>query len=157
MKYLAIVIAMIGMSAQAFDLAVWRAQRDLHVREAERLRTAYSNCLQHIEHPAEDVMVPVETHTNGAVRLVVQARRAQIFLDTGLVWGEGITVEQYDDTHDRITIFSTHLLDVAVDLCDEIVLLHNGRLEPIDKNNLGDNDFKNKIIEALKDENDVQG
>lgn len=58
---------------------------------------------------------------------------------------------------DRITIFSTHLLDVAVDLCDEIVLLHNGRLEPIDKNNLGDNDFKNKIIEALKDENDVQG
>ena len=58
---------------------------------------------------------------------------------------------------DRITIFSTHLLDVAVDLCDEIVLLHNGRLEPIDKNNLGDNDFKNKIIEALKDEDDVQG
>ena len=52
----------------------------------------------------------------------------------------------------RITIFSTHLLDVAVDLCDEIVLLHNGKLEPIDKNNLNDNDFKNKIIEALKDQ-----
>lgn len=85
---------MIGMSAQAFDLAVWRAQRDLHVREAERLRTAYSNCLQHIEHPAEDVMVPVETHTNGAVRLVVQARRAQIFLDTGLVWAENVVVRK---------------------------------------------------------------
>lgn len=55
----------------------------------------------------------------------------------------------------RITIFSTHLLDVAVDLCDEIVLLHNGRLEPIDKSNLGDNDFKNKIIAALKDQDDV--
>ena len=54
----------------------------------------------------------------------------------------------------RITIFSTHLLDVAVDLCDEIVLLHNGRLEPIDKEDLGDNDFKNKIIEALRDEED---
>ena len=52
----------------------------------------------------------------------------------------------------RITIFSTHLLDVAVDLCDDIVLLHNGKLEPIDKNNLNDNDFKNKIIEALKDQ-----
>ena len=58
---------------------------------------------------------------------------------------------------DRITIFSTHLLDVAVDLCDEIVLLHNGRLEPIDKNNLGDNDFKNKIIDALRDEDDDKG
>ncbi len=55
----------------------------------------------------------------------------------------------------RITIFSTHLLDVAVDLCDEIVLLHNGRLEPIDKNDLNDNDFKIKIIEALKDQDDA--
>jgi len=55
----------------------------------------------------------------------------------------------------RITIFSTHLLDVAVDLCDEIVLLNHGRLEPIDKNNLGDSDFKEKIIAALRDEEDV--
>ena len=54
----------------------------------------------------------------------------------------------------RITIFSTHLLDVAVDLCDEIVLLHNGRLEPIDKSNLGDADFKEKIINALRDQDD---
>lgn len=54
----------------------------------------------------------------------------------------------------RITIFSTHLLDVAVDLCDEIVLLHNGKLEPIDKSNLGDVDFKEKIIAALKDQDD---
>ena len=55
----------------------------------------------------------------------------------------------------RITIFSTHLLDVAVDLCDEIVLLHNGRLEPIDKSNLGDSDFKDKIIAALRDQDDA--
>lgn len=56
----------------------------------------------------------------------------------------------------RITIFSTHLLDVAVDLCDEIVLLHNGRLEPIDKSNLGDIAFKDKIIAALRDADDGQ-
>ena len=55
----------------------------------------------------------------------------------------------------RITIFSTHLLDVAVDLCDQIVLLHNGRLEPIDKSNLGNSDFKDKIIAALKDQDDA--
>ena len=55
----------------------------------------------------------------------------------------------------RITIFSTHLLDVAVDLCDEIVLLNHGRLEPIDKSTLGDSDFKDKIIAALRDEEDV--
>ena len=55
----------------------------------------------------------------------------------------------------RIMIFSTHLLDVALDLCDEIVLLNHGKLEPIDKNNLGDADFKNKIITALMDQEDV--
>ena len=31
-------------------------------------------------------------------------------------------------------------------------LLHNGKLEPIDKSNLGDADFKEKIINALRDE-----
>ena len=44
---------------------------------------------------------------------------------------------------------------MAVDLCDEIVLLHNGRLEPIDKSNLGDSDFKDKIIAALRDQDDA--
>ena len=56
----------------------------------------------------------------------------------------------------KITIFSTHLLDVAVDLCDQIVLLHNGRLESIDKNDLGDAAFKDKIINALRDADDDQ-
>lgn len=55
----------------------------------------------------------------------------------------------------RITIFSTHLLDVAVDLCDEIVLLNHGKLEPIDKNDLGDADFKAEIIAALKEQDDA--
>ena len=55
----------------------------------------------------------------------------------------------------RITVFSTHLLDVAVDLCDEIVLLNHGKLEPIDKSNLGNSDFKDKIIAALRDEEDA--
>lgn len=51
----------------------------------------------------------------------------------------------------RVIIFSTHLLDIALDLCDEIILLNHGRLEPVDKENLGDEAFKIKIIEALKD------
>ena len=51
----------------------------------------------------------------------------------------------------RILIFSTHLLDIALDLCDEIVLLNHGKLEVVDKNNLDNENFKTKIIEALKD------
>ena len=54
----------------------------------------------------------------------------------------------------RIIIFSTHLLDIALDLCDEIVLLNHGQLEVVDKSNLDNDDFKIKIIEALKDAED---
>ena len=51
----------------------------------------------------------------------------------------------------RILIFSTHLLDIALDLCDEIVLLNHGKLELVDKADLDNENFKTKIIEALKD------
>lgn len=50
---------------------------------------------------------------------------------------------------DRITIFSTHIMDLALDLCDEIVLLHHGELEMVDKANLDSKEFKDKIIAAL--------
>ena len=56
---------------------------------------------------------------------------------------------------DRITIFSTHIMDLALDLCDEIVLLHNGVLEGIDKSNADKEEFKEKIIAALKEEDNV--
>lgn len=53
---------------------------------------------------------------------------------------------------DHIIIFSTHIMELALDLCDEIVILNKGKLEEIDKNNLNNEQFKNKIIEALKEE-----
>lgn len=52
----------------------------------------------------------------------------------------------------RITIFSTHIMDLALDLCDEIVLLNHGELEAVDKSNLDNREFKDKIISALREE-----
>lgn len=52
----------------------------------------------------------------------------------------------------RITIFSTHLMDLALDLCDEIVLLSHGELETVEKSNLDNRMFKEKIIAALREE-----
>ena len=52
----------------------------------------------------------------------------------------------------RITIFSTHILDLALDLCDEIVLLSHGVLERVDKSDLDDGGFKEKILCALREE-----
>ena len=53
---------------------------------------------------------------------------------------------------DHIIIFSTHIMELALDLCDEIVILNKGILEEINKNNLDNKQFKNKIMEALKEE-----
>lgn len=55
----------------------------------------------------------------------------------------------------RIIIFSTHLLDLALDLCDEIVLLNHGVLESVDKSDLDNGEFKDKIIAALREEGDA--
>lgn len=52
----------------------------------------------------------------------------------------------------RVTIFSTHIMDLALDLCDEIVLLSHGELELVDKSNLDNHEFKEKIIAALREE-----
>ena len=54
---------------------------------------------------------------------------------------------------DHIIIFSTHIMELALDLCDEIVILNKGILEEIDKNNIDNEHLKNKILEALKEEN----
>lgn len=53
---------------------------------------------------------------------------------------------------DHIVIFSTHILELALDLCDEIVILNKGTLEQIDKKDLDNKELKTKIIEALKEE-----
>lgn len=53
---------------------------------------------------------------------------------------------------DRIIIFSTHIMDLALDLCDEIVLLSRGELEIINRADLDNAGFKERIIEALREE-----
>ncbi len=52
----------------------------------------------------------------------------------------------------RITIFSTHIMDLALDLCDEIVLLNHGVLEVVEKTDSDSREFKDKIIAALREE-----
>ena len=52
----------------------------------------------------------------------------------------------------HIIIFSTHILELAMDLCDEIVILKDKKLELLDKGNLNTKKQKDKIIEILKEE-----
>ena len=55
--------------------------------------------------------------------------------------------------NDHIIIFSTHILELAQDLCDEIVILHNGKLSALDSSKLHDKDFEKQIVEMLTEEN----
>lgn len=59
--------------------------------------------------------------------------------------------KSYKENH--IIIFSTHILELAVDLCDEIVILNNKQIELIEKKDLNTKKYKDKIIESLKAEN----
>ena len=53
---------------------------------------------------------------------------------------------------DHIIIFSTHILEIAMDLCDEIVILNKKKLEVVEKDDLNTKKYKDKIINCLKDE-----
>lgn len=51
---------------------------------------------------------------------------------------------------DHIIILSTHILELATSLCDEIVIINNKKLELIDKKNLNEKKYREKIIESLR-------
>ncbi len=57
---------------------------------------------------------------------------------------------------DSILILSTHIMELALSLCDEIVILTNGKLEIIDKCNKSDVELKEYIIQKLKDEQNYE-
>ncbi|MCL2226568.1 MAG: ABC transporter ATP-binding protein [Oscillospiraceae bacterium] len=59
-------------------------------------------------------------------------------------------IKSIKDEH--IIIFSTHILPLAQDLCDEIVILHNGKLSELDAEKLHDKDFENRIMEMMAEE-----
>lgn len=60
-------------------------------------------------------------------------------------------IKSMKDEH--IIIFSTHILQLATDLCDELVILSEGVLKKIDHEMLKSKNFEAEIIELLKDEN----
>ena len=83
-----------------------------------------------------------------------------LVLDEPLTSFDVLVAEQMKDLlrqikSDHIIIFSTHIMDLAVSLCDEIVILNNGVLEEIDKTNLTESGLKERVIGILKGEDNV--
>jgi len=57
---------------------------------------------------------------------------------------------------DHIIIFSTHILELATDLCDEIILLKDKEFTEVEKKSLSTKKYKDKIIKTLKEEENVK-
>lgn len=55
----------------------------------------------------------------------------------------------------RITILSTHILDLAITLCDRIVLLTDGKLKEINLENMDDAERREEITEKIREEHNV--
>lgn len=53
---------------------------------------------------------------------------------------------------DHILIFSTHILQLATDLCDELVILNNGSLSAVPPGLMHSPEFEQSIIQLLRDE-----
>ena len=52
---------------------------------------------------------------------------------------------------EHILIFSTHILQLATDLCDEIVVLNHGQLEGVDPALIHTPEFEQRIVDILRD------
>ena len=58
---------------------------------------------------------------------------------------------------DHIMIFSTHILQLAKDICDKIVLLSEKKLSGLDDSYLDDPDFEDKLISILAGNKETLG
>ena len=106
-----LALLFVAATASAFDSEAWLARRARMAREALELRAAYSNCVARLTAPAEDLTVPIEHFPDGSVKVTISAKRAQFFLDTGHVWGEGVIVREFDaDGEVASNIFAEHCI-----------------------------------------------
>ena len=94
-KTLIALLAFAPAAAFAFRSDEWLAKREILSREAERLQAAYTSCVARLDEPAADVTIPFERHADGSVKASVTAKKAQVFLDTGMIWGSEVVVSQF--------------------------------------------------------------
>lgn len=58
---------------------------------------------------------------------------------------------------DHIIILSTHILQLAQELCDELVVLNNKKLTRVEQEMLQDKEFEEAIMNLLKDDESIKG
>ena len=96
-SFVNIAIVFAALTAAAFDSDAWLFKRRQLTADAMKLKAHYEECAAKATEPAENVAVPIENHPNGSVKSSVFAKKAQFFLESGLVWGENVLVRELKD------------------------------------------------------------
>lgn len=133
---------------------------DLHQGQLQNLKTpdAYFDEL-HIDVVDRDVLMKNYSHgMKNKMQMLINMIWASkvLLLDEPLTSFDLIVAQEMKEMllgfkQGRIMILSTHILEVALDICDEIIVLVNGKLRLIDKQ-MDPLVFKESIIACLKEE-----
>lgn len=81
----------------------WLAKREMLTHEAERLRDAYRVHVASDEAAAMDVMLPIDTYENGSVKLIVDAKKAQIFTKEDFILAWDVTIRKLDENGEELS------------------------------------------------------
>ena len=75
---------------------------------------------------------------------------SEVFPEVECVWLVARRKDRLEEIAQSLPALTVECL--ALDLCDEIVLLSHGELEVVEKSDLDSREFKEKIIAALREE-----
>ena len=122
----------------------------------------YFNMVQMSEEDQDKIMKEYSQGMKNKIQLLIHiiSNPKVLLLDEPLTSFDIVVQDEMkkllkDIKKEHILIFSTHILEIAMDLCDEIVIIHDRKLELIEKKNLNRQDYKKKIIQNLKGETHV--
>lgn len=138
---------------------------DLHDSTLENLRTPdeYFDQL-HIDYPDRDILMKDYSHgMKNKMQMLVNIvwNPSVLLLDEPLTSFDLVVAQEMKDLlrsvkQGHIMILSTHILEIALDLCDEIVVLVNGQLQLIERAD-DEKAFKDQILSLLMTEEIDEG
>lgn len=134
---------------------------DLHNPDNEQTVDDYLDLFTFSEEERHRIIKGYSSGMKSKLAILCQfiSRPKIIFLDEPLTAIDIIASAEIKDMlmelrKGRILILSTHMIQLAKDLCDDIVLLHNGKLRHFETA-LNREDFDESLLEALRGDGDV--
>ena len=129
---------------------------EIHGKDERKIDTYFS--FMRIEEEDRDRLLKDYSHgMKNKMQMLVNfiSGPAVLLLDEPLTSFDVVVAEEMKEMlrqikKDHIIIFSTHIMELALDLCDDIVILNHGVLEEVPKENLDNEEFKERILEALR-------